>query len=711
MPINRKALVARHRITMTQPDARAPLSVGNGEFAFTADITGLQTFPDFHMQGIPQLPAFYQGKPTDPQKYSTQLGTQSQWGWHSMPNPEGYQLENALTDYETPRGPVTFPDKFSPPSPIQSAPPEQAAGQWLYANPQRLDLGRIGLEFPPADQAPPVQITDLTDTEQTLDLWRGLLKSTFHYNDQPVQVWTVCHPQRDLLAVRVQSPLLATGTLAVRIAFPYASDHWLIAADWDHPERHTTNQQITGTHATFARILDDDHYTVSLSWTKDAQLTPTAPHQYRLAALGTETLEFVCEFAPSSLETSTLPVFSQVQRAAAEHWKSFWSEGGAVDLSGSTDPRAPELERRIVLSQYQTAINCAGTLPPQETGLVCNSWQGKFHLEMHWWHAVHFMLWGRAPLFERSLPWYQNILPQARETARRQGYQGARWPKQVGPEAHESPSGIGPFLIWQQPHPIYYAELLWRLRPEQATLERYQEIVFETATFMASYPIFDGQRYVLGPPLIPAQENYAKQRATIINPTFELAYWYWGLDIAQRWRERLGIPRDLTWERVKRGLARPTVRDGVYAAIETPPYTTPTDHPSMVGALGFLPQTPLIDPEIMRKTLHAVQQEWNWPSTWGWDYPLLAMCAARLDEPETAIEMLMMDTPKNIYLANGHNQQRPTMLPIYLPGNGGLLTAIALMAAGWDGAPDRPTPGFPSDGSWKVQVEGLSPMP
>ena len=45
-------------------------------------------------------------------------------------------------------------------------------------------------------------------------------------------------------------------------------------------------------------------------------------------------------------------------------------EGGAVDLSDSRDPRAPELERRVVLSQYLTAIQCSGSLPPQETGLT-----------------------------------------------------------------------------------------------------------------------------------------------------------------------------------------------------------------------------------------------------------------------------------------------------------------------------------------------------
>ena len=39
----------------------------------------------------------------------------------------------------------------------------------------------------------------------------------------------------------------------------------------------------------------------------------------------------------------------------------------------------------------------------------------------------------------------------------------------------------------------------------------------------------------------------------------------------------------------------------------------------------------------MRNTLKLVMQKWNWPSTWGWDYPMVAMCATRLLEPETAL--------------------------------------------------------------------------
>ena len=64
-----------------------------------------------------------------------------------------------------------------------------------------------------------------------------------------------------------------------------------------------------------------------------------------------------------------------------------------------------------MLSQYLTAIQCSGSLPPQETGLTCNSWYGKFHLEMHYWHAAHFAAWGRPPLLERSLAWYAQFCP------------------------------------------------------------------------------------------------------------------------------------------------------------------------------------------------------------------------------------------------------------------------------------------------------------
>jgi hypothetical protein len=326
---------------------------------------------------------------------------------------------------------------------------------------------------------------------------------------------------------------------------------------------------------------------------------------------------------------------------------------------------------------------------------------------MHWWHATHFALWDRLPLFEKSLSWYSTILPAAKELARSQGYAGARWPKMVGPEGRDSPSPIGPLLIWQQPHPIYYAELCYQSNPNRQTLLRYRDIVFESATFMATYAHLDEQtkRYSLGPPVIPAQENHPPRETW--NPTFELAYWTYGLNVAQRWRERLGLKREPSWDLIAKNLSPLPTSAGVYLAHENCPQTFTErnrDHPSMLAAYSYFAGAG-VDRETMRRTLLKTMKEWKWSDTWGWDYPLVAMTATRLGERKIAVDALLMETEKNRYLPNGHNWQRQN-LPCYLPGNGGLLFAIAMMAGGWKST-DEHAPGFPTDGSWRVRAEGL----
>src|SRR5690606_2183478 len=127
--------------------------------------------------------------------------------------------------------------------------------------------------------------------------------------------------------------------------------------------------------------------------------------------------------------------------------------------------------------------------------------------EMIWWHAAHFILWGRPELAERNLAWYQRHLLKARERAAERGLRGARWPKMVGPDGRESPGG-NPLIAWNQPHPIYLAHLLWRQNPSDETLRKYSELALESAECLASMLHFDEARgeYVLGPPLWIAQE-------------------------------------------------------------------------------------------------------------------------------------------------------------------------------------------------------------
>jgi hypothetical protein len=131
------------------------------------------------------------------------------------------------------------------------------------------------------------------------------------------------------------------------------------------------------------------------------------------------------------------------------------------------------------------------------------------------------------------------------------------------------------------------------------------------------------------------------------------------------------------------------------------------DHPIVIGSYGFLPNE-RIDKQKMAHTFDNVINAWNWESTWGWDYPLLAMSATRLNKPEDAVRALLIDTQKNTYLVNGHNYQ-DERLTIYLPGNGGLLAAAAMMAAGSEDS-TIVSPGFPKNGQWNVRWEGLIPI-
>ncbi|HYG22122.1 MAG TPA: hypothetical protein VEH04_05005 [Verrucomicrobiae bacterium] len=681
--INREALVTRHNPVLRQFDAENPLSVGNGKFAFTADVTGLQTFSDAFTNTTP-------------------LGTLSQWGWHSFPNPQGWsQQKFQHREYDVFGRKVPYNDV---PRNIQT--PEI---RWLRGNPHRLHLGRLGFVLTRTDGSA-ATAADLAAVEQKLNLWTGILHSRFQWDGQIVEVETVCHPERDVLAVRVRSPLLRTGRVKLRLDFPYGTGS-TITADWTKPDAHSTTFKAAGTRGgVFERQLDSDAYVASAVWTSGATMSEESKHRFVLTPRNSgNTLEFAVEFTPERNQAG-IPDFGDVRRASVKHWDKFWSTGGAVDLSESSDPRWRELERRIVLSQYLTAIQCSGIYPPQETGLTYNSWEGKFHLEMHYWHAAHFAVWDRLPLLDRSLDYYRNTLPVALSNAQRQGYTGARWSKMTDPSGVDSPSPIGPFLIWQQPHPILYAELVYRQKPDRKTLERFGNVIHQTAEFMASYAAWDAasNRYVLGPVLQCAQEIFPKDKT--LNPTFELTYWRWGLEMAQTWRQRLGQLREPKWDRVLKDLAPLPLEQEKYLFAETATgtYTDKKwtdDHPSVTAAYGMLPG-PGVDPETMRRTLHWIWDNWNWPDTWGWDYGMLAMCAARLGEPERAIDALLLDTPKNHMGLNGHNYQRPG-LTIYLPGNGSLLYAVGMMAGGWDGGPQKPAPGFPDNGKWKVKVEGF----
>ncbi|MFE9201200.1 hypothetical protein [Micromonospora sp. NPDC007230] len=693
--IDRRAVVSRHPVVRYANDRELPVQVGNGRFAFGADVTGLQTFVPF--------------------------STLSDWGWHSDALPPGKTIADYKgTVWNTYGRPVYYwtGDKNEP-----------ELHNWLRGNPHRINLGRIGLHLLRADGTEATE-ADLTDTVQRLDTWTGVLHSSFRLDGHPVTVETSCHPGIDAVGVRITSPLVALGRLTVFLDFPYATaagqDKFSApyVGFWDRPQAHTTTLSSRGNAgATITHVLDETEYQVALTFTAGATVTREDParHRYRITGGRSEGLDLTCHFAPEVDRAA--PPAAEVSAQSASWWPRFWHTGGAVDLSGSSDPRWRELERRIVLSQYHLAVNEAGNEPPQESGLVNNGWYGKFHMEMYWWHAAHYALWDRWPLLDRSTDIYSRFLPRARQLAAEQGFRGARWPKMttaVGDATgRESPNVPTALLLWQQPHPIFLAELDYQAHPTRRTLLKWQTVIFESAEFMASFAHDDGTgRYVLGPPLMCANERNPAGATT--NPTFELSYWRFGLRVAQQWRERLGLGRDARWDDVLTRLAPLPVQDGRYVLYEGVPDMWTrfnTNHPDPVAPYGMLPGDG-VDVETMRATTAKVYETWPVTDLYSWDFPLLAMNAARLGDPVRAVDFLLHErlgfTDTGLPASGKKGVPSP-----YFPAAGGLLYAVAMMCAGWGDSPDVPggaagaagadgtAPGFPE--GWVVRWEGLAP--
>ncbi len=721
--IDREAVLFRNNPVITAADPLASLTVGNGRFATTVDVTGMQTYVDDYKNGIP-------------------LTAMCDLIWHSFPNTLGLKPSDSEKTFDLGHGhEEVYAVEYKK---GRAADRNIAATEYFRVNPHRLNLGAVGLSLQDAEgKAVPLQ--SLTGIHQELQLWNGQIESTFSVDGSPVNVTTFGHPSRAAVSYRIATPLLKKGQAAVTLRLPYPTGkHADDAADWNKPELHQSRIVIqSDNHAEIQHCIDSTIYYIYIRWEGQAKLSKTAAHTWLLTTDADE-LTFEVEYLPRAGHQERhviLPFrFSDAQKNTQKFWHKFWTETAFVDFGQCTDPRAKELERRVVLSQYLTRVNCANNMPPQETGLTYNSWFGRPHLEMTWWHAVDFALWNQPKVVERMLEWYnKTAAPVAKKIAERQGFKGIRWMKMTDPWAGEAPSNTGSFLIWQQPHYIYLAEEMYRAEPTAETLRKYADNVKATAEFMADFVSFDKKNnyyYLKGSTAM--QESMSKDFS--YNHPFELAYWQYGLSVANKWRERMGKPRNQQWDDIAAHLAPlPTTKDGIYtaglpkgktdglksfdpfdavASGAKPAVSTETfaekcrnDHPAVLGVFGLLPSCPISrDNVTANKTLAWVMQNWNWPTTWGWDYGMTAMAAARLGQPETALQALLIDTQKNTYLKNGHNFQTSDRLRLYLPGNGALLTAVAMMCAGWDGCQEVCNPGFPKDGKWNVRWEGLRRM-
>ncbi|KAF8864607.1 hypothetical protein BDZ45DRAFT_701717 [Acephala macrosclerotiorum] len=683
-PIDRKAVITQFNPIRHASSNSTPVQVGNGNFAFGADITGLQTFLPFN--------------------------TLSSWGWHnfSLPTAANRLLRQTSPDWiamnRWTHGRLVNYDQPNPAEPLIS--------NWLIQNPQRLNLGRIGFHFDPV-----LNITEssLSSKSQTLDLYSGILTSQFSVLGKDVKVKTAVDPDSDTVSIQAESELLDEGKIGVFFDYPYSDVNKFDApfvGVWNVTSEHTTSLQQSESKASIKHEIDDTTYYTSIVWDGVASISgPTnGTHRYILETKSGSgsSLDLSVNFSPTQVEE--VPDADSTTSSSESWWQQYWESGAFIDLTSSYNSNATELQRRIILSQYLLAVNRAGHDPPQESGLVNNGWYGKFHLEMPVWHLGHWARWGKWDLLGRAIPgMYERFLPSSIERARLQGYEGARWGKMSDPTGRSAPGEINSLLIWQQPHVMYFAEMEWRDFPCEETLGKWDELLTWTAEFMVSFAFWNSSTgvYDLGPPMYPVSENTNPNTTT--NPTFELAYWRFGLSIASSWKERQHLPIPANWTHVLQNLAPLPIQNGTYTIYEGIPNmwidpNTYYDHPAMTGIYGLLPppSTPSFNLTIMSNTASKIAGIWDFTQLFGWDFPMLAMNAARLGELEKAAGYLL--DSNFVFDDAGYPVGGPRVATPYMPGSGSLLLAVAVMAGGWDGG--EGVSAWPE--GWAVRSEGFT---
>lgn len=265
--------------------------------------------------------------------------------------------------------------------------------QWLIANPNRVNLGRIGLKY----KGTVLSATQIEEPKQILDVWKGTVTSTFQVGGEVVRVITQGDFDSDAVAFDIESKLVKSGALEVVLDFPFPPIHTtkykyeVFVGSYDFPLNHTTEQvkdSLPGT-AHIYHEMQETKYFVNLRWpaTSPLELSKNDPadstertrHQYnlaphRLARKLSSRISFTAHFSPSK-RTADLPAAIRARNVIG--WQKYWKEGGFVDLTKSLDPKADELQRRIILSQYHVRVNSAAKgQSPQESGLMNNGWYG-----------------------------------------------------------------------------------------------------------------------------------------------------------------------------------------------------------------------------------------------------------------------------------------------------------------------------------------------
>ncbi len=691
--------VSDHNLIYTNLQEPA-LFTGNGSIGMSVDVTGTQLLrADYTPQTI---------------------FTIAQNIWHDPPMPDS--LRNVqLARQKYPHGENRTLEYVNPASPIQSK-----LYDFLRKYPNKFNLFNVALTMSAGGQEL-ASVKELSDINQTLDLRNGIIRSLYKWNGVTTKAESYVHAQKDLLVFHFADSAAAPISRKLRIRFD-SPDAWdpryekaapavKLSAGGVYSLIDFGSSKDQRTFWALRAMPGDFSYAVvgritaevaSVTFSEQEMIVELAPYARKeftivLSATSAKDSKDPLKAGKKAVTSALSHGYNELLKDHVAWWHDFWNRAG-IDLY-SADGRGKTLERWYYLSLYHLACNDRGTLPPAEGGLVANSWYGKFHLEMHFWHAIGFLAANRPDMLAPSLPWYLQALPQAKLNAATMGLQGAKYPKMTSFPGKESPGSTNLRIYW---HVGEIPTIIWwyyLYTGDEKFLQRMYPVLQNTAEFVRSFVVQNPKTgvYEILPPIATCDETTIPD--SVRNPGFTLAEFNVALDVAAKASKLLNQDVELSrqWRHVRDHLA-PIPHNGEayliyesFAGTWTPKHTR--SHPSVLGP--FFPTRVVPDDRLIRTTYDKVLSSWSWDKTWGWDFGFTAAVGAYLNRPNDAVNVLLHAekalSPAVTFRGGSVNS--------YLPGNGALVMAInEMLLQSLDGY-IRLFRGIPPD--WRVAFHSL----
>lgn len=587
----KKSDIIKYNLKFNHIDSKNPVTIGNGDFAITLDQTETQslyeTYKDIPLSTMSNKNWFYKDKKNIKPSYVDGKA----YMLFNLDNDPNYQINRQ------------YPFKYS------------FMQILLYDNDKLIDINNI------------------KDVKQELDLYKGIVTSSFNYKEKINKTISFIYQDHDEFNFKLQSDNL---NLALKFNYPsYTKNGYRLDI---LPNVLVKEDRIT--------LLYDDKNSLSF------KLKSSSNYQI---------VENTLIFDDNNVSFSLALDEIKEGKLLDEFWKC---DNGIIDNE--------ELVKKMVLSKYLLHVNSTGIYPPQESGLTYNCWNSKFHLEMHLIHSLWNIYNNHVGDLVKSFDYYLSIMPSSLKRASLNGYKGLRFPKMTGPDGEDSPSNIGPLLIWQAPHILFMLQEIYYLYNKENIIKKYEPLISGTIDFMISFLTLKDSKYQMLDPLLEACESIPLDRCQ--NPSFELEYWRYTLERQPKIDTVLYGHQRYDYLDITSKIITPKEDDGIYlktyGVIDK--YDLYKDHPTEGFLMSFF-KSKIVDKEKMVKTIDYILKNMDLSSYWGWDFPFLGLSLLNCGEIEKSIEVTQLNTINNQHLYNGYNTSPRDDLKAYLPGNGAFL--------------------------------------